>query len=117
TLFDPWCSQRFVMLNCGFTFSNSQDGFQGYGIGRTFPAAVHGRPKCLVSAVGNIMAGCGKFEALEGTYVLTGTLTPDLGFLGSITCRVVDPDGKLRTEREISPLITRADPDPEATFI
>jgi hypothetical protein len=97
------------MLDCGFAFSNSQDGFRGYGIGRTFPVTVHGRPKCLVGAVGNIMEGCGKFEALEGTYVLTGTITPDLGFLGSITCRVVDPDGKLRTERE--------DPDPEATFI
>jgi hypothetical protein len=117
TLFDPWRSQRFVLLDSGFSFSNSQDGFQGYGVGRTFPVTVQGRPKCLVGAVGNIMEGCGKFEALKGTYVLTGTITPELGFLGSITCRVVDPDGKLRTERQIPPLITRPDPDPEATFI
>jgi hypothetical protein len=117
TLFDPWRSQRFVMLDGGVTFSHSQDSFQGYGIGRTFPVTVHGRPTCLVGAVGNIMAGGGKFTALEGTYTLTGTITPDLGFLGNMTCRVVDPDGKLRVEREIPPLITRRDPVPEATFM
>jgi hypothetical protein len=117
TLFDPWRSQRFVMLDCDFAFGTSADSFQGYGIGRTFPITVHGRPKLLVGAVGNIMAGCGKFEALEGTYVLTGTITSELGFMGSITCRVVDPDGKLRTEREIPPLITRPNPDPDSRFI
>jgi hypothetical protein len=116
TLFDPWGSQRFVMLDSSFTF-NSQDSFHGYGVGRTFPITVHGRPKLLVGAVGNIMEGVGKFKELEGTYVLTGTITSELGFLGSITCRVVDPDSKIRTEREIPPLTMRPDPDPDATFM
>ena len=117
TLFDLWRSQRLVMLDGSFAFGDSQDSFRGYGVGRTFPMTVHGRPKLLVGAVGNIMEGGGKFKALEGTYVLTGTITPELGFLGSITCRVVDPDGKLRTEREIPPLITKLHPDPQATFV
>jgi hypothetical protein len=116
TLFDPWASQRFVMLDGSITF-NSEDSFHGYGVGRTFPVTVHGRPKLLVGAVGNIMEGFGKFKGLEGTYVLTGTITSQLGFLGSITCRVVDPDSKIRTEREIPPLAMRPNPDPDATFM
>jgi hypothetical protein len=63
------------------------------------------------------MEGAGKFKGLQGTYVLTGTITSGLGFLGNIICRVVDPDGKLRTEREIPSLRAIPDPDPEDTFI
>jgi hypothetical protein len=117
TLFDPWHHQSFVMLDCDFTFGNGKDAFRGYGIGRTFPVTVNGRPKLLAGAVGNIMEGSGKFRGLQGTYVLTGTITSGLGFLGNITCRVVDPQGKLRTEREIPSLTAISDPDPEDTFM
>jgi hypothetical protein len=115
-LFDPWRSQAFAMLEDCFRFVGSKDGFRGSGVGRTFPVTVGGQPQTLAGAVGNLGEGYGKFKGLEGTYVLTGTITPALGFLGIITCRVVDPQGKLRGGREIPPLKPVADPCPGATF-
>jgi hypothetical protein len=114
-IYDPWRSQRFVMLSPEFSFGGG-DSFQGYGIGRTFPATVNGRPEVLVGGVGNIMDGFGKLSGLNGTFVLTGTLTSPLGFVGNITCRVVDPYGYINGDREVSSLTAIQDPDPASTF-
>lgn len=115
-IFDPWRSQRFVMLGTEFSFGGS-DRFQGYGIGRTFPVTVNGRPELLVGGVGNIMDGFGKLSGLNGTFVLTGRLTSALGFLGNITCRVVDAYGYMNGDREVSPLTAIRDPDTASTFV
>lgn len=115
-IYDPWRSQRFSMLDCEVSFEGT-DFFRGYGIGRTSPVMVQGRPQVLVGGVGNIMEGFGKFNGLKGTFVFTGTLTRELGFIGNLNCRVVDPEGKLRTEREIGSLTAINDLDPDDTFI
>jgi hypothetical protein len=113
-IFDPWVSQRFAVQEAQLRFGD-REGFRGYGIGRTYPVAAEGRPRLLAAAVGNLMEGFGKFRGLEATFVMTGTIT-NLGFLGNVTCRVVDPQGKLRRDREIGALSSVADPAPEDTF-
>lgn len=115
-IFDRWSPQRFAMADAVFTFGEGEHGFRGYGAGRTFPVVVAGRPRLLAGAVGNLMEGFGAFRGLEATFVMTGTLTKELGFLGNITCRVVDPAGRMRGE-EVSSLSPILDPDPDSTFL
>ncbi|HZG50515.1 MAG TPA: WD40 repeat domain-containing protein [Pyrinomonadaceae bacterium] len=114
-IYDPWASQPFAMLDAVFSFGEGNH-FRGYGTGRTFPLSVNGQPKLLAAAVGNVMEGAGKFRGREGTFVMTGSLTPELGFLGHISLRIYDPDGVLRSESELSGLTGIADPDPSSTF-
>jgi hypothetical protein len=71
----------------------------------------------LVGAVGDLTEGIGKFKGLQATFVFNGEITPALGFQGNITCRVEDPDGKLRTEREISGLSHTVDEDETDTDV
>jgi hypothetical protein len=117
TMLDPAHSQRFVMQEGTFTFGDGQDGFRSFGAGRTFPMMVGGRPKLVAAAVGNIMGGFGKFRDHEGNFTLCGDLAPDQGFLGHIVVRIVDPNGNLRTQAELPPLVERPDPDPQTTFL
>ncbi len=117
TRMDPSRSQRFVMLDERFTFSNGEDSFHGFGAGRTYPLIVGGQSQLLVGAVGNIMQGFGKFKDHIGTYVLNGTMTSSHGFLGNITCRVLDPDGNLSIEDNLPPLEPIPNPDPAVTYI
>jgi len=114
-IYDPWRSQRFVMLGTEFSFGS--DKVQGYAIGRTFPVNVNGQPELLVGGVGNIVDGFGKLSGLDGTFVLTGKLTPALGFLGNITCRLVDPYGYVNGDRELSTTTEIPNPDPASVFV
>jgi hypothetical protein len=106
TLLNPYRPQRFVMLDGVCTFGDGQDGFRGFGTGVTYPASTNGSHGVLVAAIGNIMEGFGKFRNLEGTYTYCGVLSVDSGFYGNLMCRVMDPAGALRTDREI------IDPEP-----
>jgi hypothetical protein len=114
-IFDPYRSQRFVMQDGEFTFGES-DHFRVYGIGRTFPVNVSGRPRLLAAAVGTLIDGAGKFKDRQATFVLTGSITSSLGFLGNITCRVLDPDHSLRTDSELPSLNSIPDPDNTDTY-
>ena len=114
-IYDPWNPQRFTVLDADFKFTEA-DYFRGYAVGRTFPLSADGEPKLFAAAVGNLMEGEGKFRGLEGTFVMTGTITPDLGFLGQISLRVVDPEGVLRSDRDASGPAAIPDPDPSSTF-
>src|SRR2546423_2002843 len=114
-LYDRFRAQRFVMLDSEFTFGDGEDSFSGYGVGRTFPQVISGGPSVMAGAVGNITEGRGKFKGLQGTYALNGTITPEFGFRGSITLRVVDWNGSLKSETRIRPLDAMF--DPEATYI
>jgi len=114
-IYDPWSSQHFSLMDGEFSFG-SDDRFRGYGKGRTYPVSMHGQPKLLAAAVGNVTDGAGRFRGCEGTFIMTGTFTTDLGFLGQISIRIVDPEGRLRTEREAPPLTAISDPDPWSTF-
>lgn len=115
-IFDPWQPRHFTMLDCELSFEGD-DNFRGYGVGQTFPISVNGRSQILAAAMGNIVEGSGKFKGLEGTFALTGTITSSLGFMGSITCRVIDPYGVIRSESEIQALTPTPDVDPGATFL
>jgi hypothetical protein len=117
TLLDPSRSQRFVMLDGVCTFGDGKDGFHGFGTGLTYPATLNGRRQLLAAAIGNIMTGFGKFANLTGTYTYCGTLAPDQGFQGTLTGRVMDPQGMLRTEREIPPMKQSLQPEPGVTYI
>lgn len=115
-IYDPWRAQRFSMLDCEFSFGG-EDFFRGYGTGRTFPVVTAGRPRLLVGGVGNLMEGFGKFRGMTATYALSGSITPGLGFLGQINCRVVDPEGRLRSGREIHALTAVDDPAHDDAYI
>jgi hypothetical protein len=117
TLLDASRSQRFVMLDGVCTFGGGKDGFHGFGTGLTYPLTMHGRRQLLAAAVGNIMEGHGKFKDLEGIYTYCGTLAPDQGFQGMLTCRVMDPEGTLRTTREISPIEAIPSPEQGVSYI
>jgi hypothetical protein len=98
-IYDRWRSQRFVLTDPRFTFGAGQ-GFCGHGIGRTYPVRDAAEPQLLAGAVGNLVEGFGAFRGREASFALCGVLTPDLGFEGVVTCRVVDPHGDLRTDSE-----------------
>ena len=114
-IYDPWNPQRFAVVDSLFSFTGA-DRFHGYGVGHTFPIVVDNQPKLLAAAVGNLMKGEGKFRDREGTFVMTGSITPELGFVGHISLRVFDPEGVLRTSREAPGLTVVANPDPLSVF-
>jgi hypothetical protein len=101
TLLDTSRQQRFVMLDATCSFGDGRDGFRGFGTGLTFPVTDGGRSQLLAAAVGNIMEGFGKFRGHEGTYTYCGSLSPENGFRGNLLCRVMDPEGSLRTEAAV----------------
>jgi len=114
-IFDPYRSQRFVMQDIEFIFGESNR-FRAYGIGRTFPINVSGCPRLLAAAVGTLMEGSGRFKDRQATFVCTGSITSSLGFLGNITCRVLDPDRSFRADSELPSLNSIPDPDSTDTF-
>src|SRR4029453_1811120 len=86
TQFDPSRSQRFVMLDSVCTFSDGNDGFRGFGTGKTFPVTVNGRPQLVAATIGTIVEGFGKFENhTEGIYLHCGTISPQQGFMGNLS--------------------------------
>jgi|SRR5712671_2563854 len=115
-IFDPWRSQKFAFVDGEMRF-NREQGCRGYGVGRTFPLTLNGKPTVFAGAVGNVTSGSGKFREHEGTFVMTGYITEDLGFLGNITCRIVDPKETFRTDREIYGLSAKSDPDPQSMYV
>ena len=115
-IFDPWRSQHFVVQECELTFGG-ENKCKCYGVGRTFPLSAGGRHILLAGAICNLVQGTGKFECREGTLVLTGTITPEMGFLGNINLRVRDDQGTLVTEDELLSPDAIRNPDPDNTFV
>ena len=116
SVFDPSRAQRFAVKDFEIAFGGG-DGFSGYGAGRTWPVVVDGKPTLMAAAMGNAMQGFGRFGGLNATITLSGRITSELGFVGSVTVRVVDPEGRLRSGREASGFNTVSDSEPDATFI
>jgi len=117
TVLDPSRSQRFVMLDSVCTFGDGQDGFRGFGTGRTFPMKVQGKSHLLAGAVGNIMSGFGRFQGLEGTYTYSGLLSERRGFSGNLLLRVIDPNKRLRTGAALSSVRRTSYPERDLTFL
>lgn len=102
---DPSRSQRFVMQDGVFTFGDGDDGFSGFGTGRTYPVRANGRQQLLAAAVGEVIDGYGRFKNLEGSYVMSGEITQS-GFRGNVQCRLMDHQGQIRSTSEL-PVIER----------
>ncbi len=117
TVFDPTRSQRFVMFDSGCGFENGSDGFRGFGTGRTYPMHAGSQPQLFVAAVGSILEGFGRFKGHEGTYTYCGSLSQQEGFTGSVLCRVVDPQGDLRTETSLPAVEVWPNPEPEISYL
>jgi len=110
-------SQRFAMAGETFTFGGGKDGFHGFGTGFTVPATGSGKPPQAM-AVGTIIDGFGKFAGLEqGTYVYCGSLAPDMGFMGNILLRVIDPKHKLYTSDPLPEGRWSGAPEPGITYL
>ena len=109
-------SQRFVMEEGTFSFGD-EDGFRGFGTGRTFPTTVNGQNQLLAGAIGTTLEGFGRFWGLEGTYVFNGIITPDNQFRGNVAVRIFDPKGKFRPSGSLRPPQRGPDLDPGITYI
>lgn len=116
SIFDPWRAERFAVKDFEIRIGN-EDVFRAYGAGRTYPLVIEGKPLLMAAAMGNMTGGDGKFRDLAGSFTLSGRITPELGFLGSVTMRVVDPEGRFRSDRDVSAFNAIEDPEPGATFI
>jgi hypothetical protein len=115
---DRSCSQRFSMQEMTFEFGDRREGFRSFGTGRTFPVQCGGRPRLVVSAIGNIVQASGKFQGHEGNFTLCGELMPDGGFSGHIIVRIVDEQGNLHSGEPIGPPATRVQrPDADFTYL
>jgi len=117
TPLNPSRLQRFVMLDGICRFNGGQDWFRGFGTGTTYPVVVNGQRQLLAAAVGNIIEGFGKFKNHEGTYTYCGRLSQDQGFSGNLLCRIIDPDGDIRTGDFLPAPETYPDPEPGITYI
>jgi hypothetical protein len=115
TIFDPFRSQRIVTADCELHFGDER--ITAYALGRTYPVVVDGKAVVLLGAVGNFMSGTGRFDGLDGTFVLAGRVNEWLGFAGSVSCRIVDPEGRIRTDREMPSITNVHDPFPDQTFL
>lgn len=117
TALDPSRSQRFVMLDSLCRFG-SGDGFCGFGTGQTHPSTVGGHSQLLVTAIGTLVKGFGKFKGhSECTYVYCGRLDVRSGFTGSLMIRVMDPQGTFRATKTLSPLRPAAELEPDVTYV
>jgi len=118
TALDLSRSQRFVMADGICWLGDVGDGFRGFGTGKTYPWKKHGYPQLLVTAIGTLIEGFGKFkDHNECTYVYCGTLDAERGFTGSLMIRAMDPQGTLRTARSLSSLRPAPDPEPDITYL
>jgi hypothetical protein len=117
TLLRPSQSQRFAMLDGICTFNGGRDGFRGFGTGTTYPVLVNGEPQLLAAAVGSILEGFGKFKGHEGTYTYCGSLSSQRGFTGNLLCRVIDPEGALRTDAALASSSSSVDLERGITYI
>lgn len=119
TAFDPSRSQRFVMMDgiCRLG-DGDEDGFRGFGTGKTYPSKENGGSQILVTAIGTLFEGLGNFkDHCECTYVYCGKLDVERGFTGSLMVRAMDPQGTLRTTRPLPNIKPTPDPEPEVTYI
>jgi hypothetical protein len=120
TALDVSRSQRFVMVDGICRFGNGEDGFRGFGTGKTYPSKQYGRSQLLVTAIGTLFKGFGKFKGHdECTYVYCGKLDVERGFTGSLMIRAMDPQGTLRTTRALPALrpAPEFEPEPDITYL
>ncbi len=114
--FDPNVAQRFVMLDGRFTLDGGADGFRGFGTGRTAPSPAGRGDEVLISAIGTMTEGFGRFSGREGTYTYCGALSRD-GFRGSLLLRVPDPEQVFTTDALAAAATAGPVPEPDVTYL
>ncbi len=118
TILNPFISQRFTMLNGQLSFKDARNsGFRAFGAGRTFPATENGESVLRIGAVIEILEGLGEFAGMTGAFVINGYIQPPMKLALNLMVRVMDPQGKLHAETQLTPLRSVPDPDPNATFM
>jgi hypothetical protein len=118
TVFTHGGYQRFAMLDSICTFGDGADGFRGFGSGNMRPSTGSRASRQLVTAIGTIVEGFGRFQGHEeGTYVYCGAFDPERGFTGSVLLRVMDRDGILQTDRALPEIDPRANPEPDVVYM
>jgi hypothetical protein len=95
SIFDPWRSKPFVMPDLRIDFG-SGEWVRLHVVGRTWPVVVEGVVRVLAGAAGDIVEGAGRFEGVQGTLTMNGSLTPALGFAGNVILRVIDHGNAIR---------------------
>ncbi len=94
-IFDAWRSQPFALREGRLLLGERGSGFEVYGVGRTYSIASEHGPQLACCACGNLAPGLGDLAGLEGTFSLNGIITKELGFMGSVGLRIVDPEKRL----------------------
>jgi hypothetical protein len=118
TVLNPFCSQRFTMLDGHFQFQDrDQSGFKGFGTGRTFPVQEGGKRRLRIGAVIDILEGLGKLKGLVGTVVVNGYIEPPQGLALNLLVRLMDPTRRLKATSALTPLREVTNPDPDAVFM
>lgn len=118
TALDPSRSQRFVMLDGICRLGDEKDGFSGFGTGKTYPVNENGHAQLLVTAIGTLVEGFGKFKGHdECTYVYCGTLDPERGFTGNLMIRAMDRQGTLRSTRTLPSIRAEREVEPDVTYV
>jgi len=117
TPLNPFCSQRFVMLDGVFEFDDRRrSAIHAFGQGRTYPKFINGRPQLFLGAVISSLSCTGKLEGLVATNVVCGVIQPPSGLLLNFIWRIVDPSRRLRTDT-VRPVRQIQDPAPGVTSI
>lgn len=118
TALDLLRSQRFVMLDGICRLGDDNDGFRGFGTGKTYPSKTKGRTEVLVTGIGTLVEGFGRFKGHdECTYVYCGKLNPEQGFTGNLMIRAMDPSGTLRTNKKLPAIKPQPDAEPDVTYV
>jgi hypothetical protein len=118
TALDATRSQRFVVLDGRLQFPDwSESGTHGFGVGRTFPVTEGGIPKLRMGAVVQVLEGRGRLAGHGALGVVTGVITPPDRIQCCFVLRVLDPQGRLAADTELTPLQWVADPDPAAVYL
>ncbi|PYP90374.1 MAG: hypothetical protein DMG65_11705 [Candidatus Angelobacter sp. Gp1-AA117] len=111
-------SQRFVMLDSVCAFGNGENGFRGFGTGRTFPMNAGRQGQLHVTAIGTIVEGFGQFQGHEeAIYLYCGTLDLNRGFTGNIILRVMDRQDTFSTDSILPDPEELANPEPDITYV
>jgi hypothetical protein len=118
TLLIPFISQRVSMLDGALTFKDAaQSGFKAFGTARTFPAREGGKNVLRIGAVIEVLEGLGEFNGLTGAFVINGYISPPPDLALNLMVRIMDPQGRLKSNSTIAPLKELPDPDPAAVFM
>jgi hypothetical protein len=118
TALDRSRSQRLVMQEGVFSWGDGGDGFYSFGAGRTFPTMqAGGRQRLDAMAVGIVTGGFGRLQGYRGNFTVSGEWMPEGGFQGNLMMRIVDPEGRLRTLKDLPEMEAVTQPDPNTTFL